>query len=324
MDGCITILGDNNFSIYPIFGFKFTHSSNRYLEYSLDGSTWTKWSSYSSTVPTITTTNKVIYLRGTGITRWTQGASSSGATIFSISGANVSIFGNVWTLLDYNTVLNGDIPVHEENALALLFYGCAAIVDISGMVFTYSSETNMEYEWFHMFDGCSNLRTLPQFIVYTYSNSDRAPATYMFDECPLLKISKVQTDIYKYPYSVTNLSGSNYRFYYIFKDNVDYGISDDPNYALYWNTQYYVAWQPSELNTCTVSYNGEVISSFTTPFQSIDVQYNNSTITTLTKGITKILECNHKIMNSNVTIGTVTLDCNGKIMLDDVTITFNS
>ena len=73
------------------------------------------------------------------------------------------------------------------------------------------------------------------------------------------------------------------------------------------------------MSTCKITYNGNEISAVdeTAP---VSVAYNSATIATLNDGDTKTLDCNGKVMASDVVIGSKTLNCNGKLMQGDIVV----
>ena len=73
------------------------------------------------------------------------------------------------------------------------------------------------------------------------------------------------------------------------------------------------------MSTCKITYNDNEISAVdeTAP---VSVAYNSATIATLNDGDTKTLECNGKVMASDVVIGSKTLNCNGKLMQGNIVV----
>lgn len=71
-------------------------------------------------------------------------------------------------------------------------------------------------------------------------------------------------------------------------------------------------------NKLTISYNGSNIVNEAEIEGDAAVTYNGSTITSITAGATKTLNCAGKVMRSNVIIGGKTLNCSGKIMSSNV------
>lgn len=69
-----------------------------------------------------------------------------------------------------------------------------------------------------------------------------------------------------------------------------------------------------------VTYNGTKIIDSLEVTPPVDVTYNGSTIATLNAGNTKTLQCNGKVMASDVVIGSKTLNCNGKLMQGDIVV----
>ena len=69
-----------------------------------------------------------------------------------------------------------------------------------------------------------------------------------------------------------------------------------------------------------VTYNGTKIIDSLEVTPPVDVTYNGSTIATLNAGNTKTLQCNGKVMASNIGIGGKTLQCSGKLMASDIVV----
>ena len=72
--------------------------------------------------------------------------------------------------------------------------------------------------------------------------------------------------------------------------------------------------------TMDVTYNGTKIIDSLEVTPPVDVTYNGSTIATLNAGNTKTLQCNGKVMASNIVIGGKTLHCSGKLMASDIVV----
>lgn len=73
-------------------------------------------------------------------------------------------------------------------------------------------------------------------------------------------------------------------------------------------------------STIDVTYNGTKIIDSLEVTPPVEVTYNGSTIATLNAGDTKTLQCNGKVMASDVVIGDKTLQCGGKLMASDVVV----
>lgn len=69
-----------------------------------------------------------------------------------------------------------------------------------------------------------------------------------------------------------------------------------------------------------VTYNSQKIIDSLEVTPPVDITYNGSTIATLNAGDTKTLQCNGKVMASDVVIGSKTLNCNGKLMQGDIVV----
>lgn len=71
--------------------------------------------------------------------------------------------------------------------------------------------------------------------------------------------------------------------------------------------------------TCSISYYGNTIAT-TTETGPVNITYKGSTIASNVTG-TKTLNCNGKLMESNLVIGSKTLNCVDKVMASDVIVT---
>lgn len=89
------------------------------LYYSTDKLTWTEWDGTSG----IQSANGTLYLRGTGNTV-ISGQSRIYFSTTMLSAGSIECSGNIETLLDWETVVNGQHPVMGNYAFANLFYGC--------------------------------------------------------------------------------------------------------------------------------------------------------------------------------------------------------
>lgn len=76
----------------------------------------------------------------------------------------------------------------------------------------------------------------------------------------------------------------------------------------------------STSSNLNVTYNSQKIIDGLEVTPPVPITYNGSTIATLNAGDTKTLQCNGKVMASNIGIGDKTLQCNGKLMASDVVV----
>ena len=126
------------------------------LEYSLDKETWTVWDG-SRIV-----TGRALYLRGTGNTQ-ISGENSS----FVIDGSGVACIGNIETLLDYGTVVNGEHPAMAASCFSWLFYGCTALTAAPAL----PAMTLAEYCYYRMFWNCTALTAAPELPARTLASN---------------------------------------------------------------------------------------------------------------------------------------------------------
>ena len=191
---------------------------NGTLEYTLDeGNTWTTWNGSELSG----TATQPIYLRGTGNNRIT-GTFSAASHIWTFTGKYCT--GNIDTLLDYQTVINGQHPTLNDFCYRYMFQNCTSLIvapSLPAITLTQGCYANM-------FQGCTSLTTalsLPATIlaVGCYANMFQGctsliivpelPATTlvdncyrsMFTDCTLLKLSATQTPEYPYPYRIPTL-----------------------------------------------------------------------------------------------------------------------
>ena len=88
------------------------------------------------------------------------------------------------------------------------------------------------------------------------------------------------------------------------------------------DTTLYAKWEESGGGGAMldVTYGGTKIIDSLEVTPPVAVTYDGSTIATLNAGDTKTLQCNGKVMASDVVIGDKTLQCNGKLMASDVVV----
>lgn len=182
IDGALTFVGDTDFTL------KSNLTPNGTLQYSTNGTTWNTF----SYLDTISSSNKKLYMRGIGNER--LGAQNQ--TGFDFSGANeIHCYGNIETLLDYQTVLNGNHPTMDDYCFQYLFHWCSELITPPELPAT----TLSPYCYRMMFYHCDKLNKLP-----------KLPATYlpeycyndMFRACSSIKISATQTGEYQTPYRI--------------------------------------------------------------------------------------------------------------------------
>lgn len=190
IDGALTFVGDTDFTL------KDKHENKAWdgnLQYSTDGITWKTWSNRSAT---LSSSNKKLYLRGIANTGMTS--ESMDHTTFAFSGANeIHCYGNIETLLDYQTVLNGNHPTMKAYCFTDLFYECKTLVTPPELPATKLNERCYS----HMFAYCTKLNKLPKLPTTRLSYY---ACVGMFQGCKLIKMSTTQTGEYQTPYRINS------------------------------------------------------------------------------------------------------------------------
>lgn len=146
--GCLTFRSPNPFTLeFPGVNSEFSN-----LEYSTTGTTWTVVSK-GETVNSGSSNG--LYVRGTGniaITGATGGK-------FTLTGADISISGNIETLLDYQTVDSGHHPIMNDRCYINLFKDNSGITNIDELELPATTLVNSCY--YSMFQGCTGLISIP-------------------------------------------------------------------------------------------------------------------------------------------------------------------
>lgn len=166
-----------DFNANSDFSAKLTGLNNNcYIEYSTNGYDWIEYYSLINANSELGDDNLYhIYFRGYGNSKISQNTTTPAS--FVIDGENVSVDGNVATLLDAY-----DIPseVTADYAFAYLFKNCNALVKGPDISFDEISP----YCFYGMFAGCQNLKTIP--LIKT-TNVENYSMAYMFDGCKSLE-----------------------------------------------------------------------------------------------------------------------------------------
>lgn len=128
------------------------------IEYN-NGNGWTTWTG-SSVASTVMDNKYRIYFRGSNNT-YIMGTNGSKANAWKITGSNVECNGNLWNLLDYNTVKQDNIPTHAKYCFYHMFDSCEALVKVPALGTKYTNNTKIfrapQYCYAYMFYGCSNI-----------------------------------------------------------------------------------------------------------------------------------------------------------------------
>lgn len=128
-----------------------TKNWNGTLEYSTNTKDWSVW---DGTTTLNSSSDNKLYLRGTGNTKICNGSSTAK---WVLTGSNISCNGNIETLLDYQTVLNGEHPAMAANCYANMFNGCTSLVTAP----TLPATTLTDSCYSNMFKDCTALTTAP-------------------------------------------------------------------------------------------------------------------------------------------------------------------
>lgn len=123
------------------------------IEYSIDTKNWTTWdgSEISSG------SDNKLYLRGTGNSVITNG-NAEWKPRFTLSGSNISCVGNIETLLDYQTVMNGEHPIMGTGCFHSLFMDDSNLISAPELL-----ATTLARDCYNsMFRGCTVLTTAPE------------------------------------------------------------------------------------------------------------------------------------------------------------------
>lgn len=131
------------------------------LEYN-NGNGWTAWNGSQISSSNIDGRQR-IYFRGSNNT-YIMGSNGSRANAWKITGSNVECNGNLWNILDYNTVKQDNIPTHASHCFYHMFDSCEALVKVPALGTKYPRPVSNdhtfqapEYCYAYMFYGCSNI-----------------------------------------------------------------------------------------------------------------------------------------------------------------------
>jgi hypothetical protein len=133
---------------------------NGMMEFSTDTENWTTWDGSE-----IQSVDGKVYLRGTGNTR-VSAQSVLNYSPFVISGTAVECVGNIETLLDWQTVLNGEHPTMDSYCFAYAFRGDSALITAPELPATTLATSCYQ----SMFNGCTSLTTAPELPATTLAN----------------------------------------------------------------------------------------------------------------------------------------------------------
>lgn len=218
IESYLTFSSPNSFTLSVANSYKNWDGT---LETSTDKTNWNTWDGASA----VSSSNDgKLYLRGTGNTVIT------GNTIcfWNLNGSNISVIGNIETLLDYATVGQGNHPPMATHCYMSMFYNCTAITSAPELPAT----TMASYCYQEMFRGCSNLISAPALPATTLANNCYAYMFYgctnletlialpvlnlpeycygsMFYNCSKIKLSMSQIDNYQNLYRIPIIGSSS-------------------------------------------------------------------------------------------------------------------
>lgn len=175
------------------------------LEYSTNASTWIAWDEVAELTAGSYHDKYVLYLRGTGNTILTGdgGGGSVGNRGWHITGSNVTVKGNIATLLDWQTVVAGSLPTISRGAFAFLF---GHATNSPGTALKYAHELVIPYNQLsniccgYMFYSQSALVTAPKlpavrFGTQVYASMFAADSALV--EAPALPATTLSTNCYR-------------------------------------------------------------------------------------------------------------------------------
>ena len=162
------------------------------LEYSTDKYTWTEWNGTT----TLNSADNKLYVRGTGNSVISGGYGKG----WKLSGTAISCFGNIETLLDWQTVVQGTHPPMVSNCYEHMFFDCTSLTTPPELPATTLTQKCYRY----MFSQCTSLTTPPELPAteladFCYEN--------MFSDCtslttvPRLPATKLKFRCYYYMFS---------------------------------------------------------------------------------------------------------------------------
>ena len=157
---------------------------------------WATWdgSEITSGLDVDNTGNYCILLKGTGNTK----IAGNGNNKFVLTGSNISCDGNIETLLDYGTVVNGGHPTMTNYCYSYMFFGCMSLITVPELPATTLFANCYSY----MFYGCSKLTTLRKLPAINLVEQCYAG---MFYGCTALKLSSSQTGEYTQAYRIPSV-----------------------------------------------------------------------------------------------------------------------
>ena len=141
------------------------------LEYSPDKENWYEWEG----TEVKSGPNNELYLRGIGNTIIT----GNNVIWWQLNGSDISCTGNIETLLDYQTVANGQHPTMGDSCYENMFNGCESLISAPELPATTLAASC----YVQMFYGCTSLTTAPALPATTLATSCYG---FMFNGCTSL------------------------------------------------------------------------------------------------------------------------------------------
>lgn len=169
------------------------------IEYRTLNSTWQEWDG-TEAIWSANIFGNLLFIRGTGNTIITGNLNSRLGWL--ISGINVSISGNIESLLDHETVERGEHPIMDDYCFTCWLSDNHNVVSVPEL--TPVTLSNHCYE--AMFISCTALSSLPVLPATTLADFCYYE---MFKYCSSIKLSDTQTSEYSNEYRIpTSGSGS--------------------------------------------------------------------------------------------------------------------
>lgn len=151
LNHCLTFSSPSSFVLsIPNYYTEYGDIWDGVVEYSTDAKSWSEWNPSDSLS---SGEDNKLYLRGTGNTDLVSNVAQETYTSFSLAGENISCTGDIATLLDYETVANGEQSPTYSSCFYRLFENCGKLVEAP----TLSATVLSNYCYFKMFAGCSAL-----------------------------------------------------------------------------------------------------------------------------------------------------------------------
>ena len=170
------------------------------LQYSTNTTTWNTWDGTTTLYSSSSGATKYLYLRGVGNTYITGSSASSTTKKWVLTGNSINCNGNIETLLDYATVINGQHPPMANYCYYYMFDECTSLVTAPSLPAT----TAVIGCYGDMFSYCTSLVTAPSLPATTLASQCYY---YMFNRCtslvtaPSLPATTLAENCYCYMFS---------------------------------------------------------------------------------------------------------------------------